>query len=259
MTTETKTENTTTPETSDNKTVFGPLGKYAVVAVIMVSIIVTTAIMLDRQLKTVDEQIAAIEEEVADMHASAADETSIAELTADASTTAIAAEIKEVEGVEEVASKATAEVVAEVVEVVETPATEIVIVQQVTTAPATTAKTAQANPATAAQFEMVAAKDAAQARQAKLTQENQARIKSYKLEQKQHMTEMFGRIKTLESQQLDRYKANQDSQVVRLREQIAQQQQMIEALVLRNKELFELRAASMQRNQTSREQALNRI
>ena len=254
MTTETKTENKSTPETSDNKTVFGPLGKYAMVAVIMVTIIVTTAIMLDRQLKTVDEQIAAIEEEVADMHT--ADETNIAELAADAPATATDVAIKEVEVIEKVATSEAAipESVAVVVEIVETPVAETTIAQQVTAA----AETAQSNPATA-RFEMTAAKDSAQAHQAKMTQKNQARIEAYKLEQKQHMTEMFARINALESQQLGRYKANQDSQIVRLREQIAQQQQMIEALVLRNKELFELRAASMQRNQSNREQTLNRI
>ena len=70
---------------------------------------------------------------------------------------------------------------------------------------------------------------------------------------------MFARIKALESKQLDTYKANQDSQVVRLREQISQQQQMIEALIVRNKDQFELRSTSVQRNQANREQMLNRI
>jgi len=62
--TETKTEQDKVSK-SDNKAVFGPLGKYAAIAVIMVSIIVTTAIMLDRQLNTVEQEIATIENEVA--------------------------------------------------------------------------------------------------------------------------------------------------------------------------------------------------
>lgn len=270
MTTETKTENTATPETSDNKAVFGPLGKYAIVAVIMVSIIVTTAIMLDRQLKTVDQQIAAIEEEVADMHAAdttASDEAVIAELIAAESAPVSEAEIKQAEVKQETASETVAvQAVPEsapvatpvVAKAAETPTAVVLVVQEATTA-TEVAKTEQEDSATAAQFKMAAVKDSAQARQEKMAQENQARIEAYKLEQKQHMTEVFARIKTLESQQLDRYKANQDGQVVRLREQIAQQQQMIETLVSRNKKLFELRAASMQRNQTNREQALNRI
>ncbi len=43
-----KTENTDESTTAtENKKIFAPLGKYAVVAMIMVSIIVTTAIMLN--------------------------------------------------------------------------------------------------------------------------------------------------------------------------------------------------------------------
>lgn len=60
---------TTENKTSDNKKTFGPLGKYAVVAVIMVSIIVTTAIMLNKQLGSVNEQLAVMESEAADVYA----------------------------------------------------------------------------------------------------------------------------------------------------------------------------------------------
>ncbi len=264
MTTETKTEKTETetPAASDNKAVFGPLGKYAAVAVIMVSIIVTTAIMLDRQLQSVDEQIAAIEDEVASIHAA---ENNTPETTAVVVTTVAGTEVAEVEVIEEVANETVAVVETYYVETpavaktVVTPVAEAPVAQQTTPAvAAAVTEPVQASPTT--QFEMAAAKNnAAQARQQQLAKENQARIGAYKQEQKQHMTAMFARIKTLESQQLDRYKANQDSQIVHLRKQISQQQQMIEALVLRNKKLFELRAASMQRTQNNREQVLNRI
>ena len=66
MTNESKTEETKSAETTtetktnNNKAIFGPLGKYAVVAVIIVGIIVTTAVMLDKQM-AVEEEIAAIE------------------------------------------------------------------------------------------------------------------------------------------------------------------------------------------------------
>jgi len=173
----------------------------------------------------------------------------------------------------EVTEEVTGETIAVAETAVETPAAEPVITEAATVpvaetpvtpeavAPVVAANaTAPAATTPATQFEMTPVKNnGTQARQQQLAKENQARIDAYKQEQKQHMTEMFARIKTLESQQLDRYKANQDSQIVRLREQISQQQQMIEALVLRNKELFELRAASMQRGQNNREQVLNRI
>ena len=104
-----------------------------------------------------------------------------------------------------------------------------------------------------------AADGQAQFAMAKRDQERQARIESYKLEQKQHMAEMFSRIKTLEAQQLDKYKASQDKQIERLRQQIARQEQLIEELILRNKDRFDMRAASMQRSQSNRAEMLNRI
>ena len=260
MTTETKTEKTETPASNDNKAVFGPLGKYAAVAVIMVSIIVTTAIMLDRQLQSVDEQIAAIEDEVASIHAA---EANIPEETIVAETVATDTETTEVEVIEEASNETVAvveavvETPAAVTETVAPPVAEAPVAQQAAAPVIAATKTVSA-PATP--FEMANAENnTAQARQEQLAKENQARIEAYKQEQKQHMSEVFARIKALETQQLGRYKANQDDQVVRLRKQISQQQQMIEALVLRNKELFELRAASMQRSQDNREQVLNRI
>ena len=262
MTTEKNTENTPTTAAQDNKAVFGPLGKYAVVAVIMVSIIVTTAIMLDKQLNSVDQQIAAIEEEVAEMHAA-----DTATTTVEVEVVATAVTATETTTTAETEVKAAIETVEAAETVVETPTAEVLVAQEVTTAPAVTEtvvsetdhKTAQTNAAAPAQFELATAKSSAEARHAQLVKENQARIDAYKAEQKQHMTDMFARIKALESKQLDRYKAKQDGQIERLRQQIAQQQQMIEALVLRNKDLFELRAANVQRVQANREQVLNRI
>lgn len=42
---------------------FAPLGKYAAIAVLLVGVIVTTAIMLDKQLNSVESQIAELESE----------------------------------------------------------------------------------------------------------------------------------------------------------------------------------------------------
>jgi hypothetical protein len=259
MTTEKKSENTATPAAQDNKAVFGPLGKYAIIAVIMVSVIVTTAIMLDRQLGTVDQQIAAIEEEVAEMHAVSADatieEVNTAEAATTESTTAAKAEIKE-----EVTTA-----VVPVTKPVEVASAEVLVTQANPTAPAVTAPAVtvdvvtEVKQNTAQENTAATAKTTAQARQTQHAKEYQARIEAYKAEQKQYMTDMFARIKALESKQLDRYKAKQDGQISHLREQIAQQQQMIDALVLRNKDLFELRAANVQRNQDNRAQVLNRI
>ena len=247
MTTETKSETTEAPvveKTSENKTVFGPLGKYAAVAVIMVSVIVTTAIMLGKQLNTTDQELAAIENTVAQKfspEAEVKDEAVAVEVEAAA---AILEETAETSIIAESTNEAKVEVVA-----IEESTAEVLITAKTSVASETAAIEQPATATDAAQFSLATDSRA----------EQQTRIEAFKVQQKQRMTEMFARIKTLEAQQLDQYKTSQEGQVVRLREQIAQQNKMIETLILRNKDHYDLRAANIQRVQSNREQMLNRI
>ncbi len=228
MTTETETETKTKTEQdktskSDNKAVFGPLGKYAAIAVIMVSIIVTTAIMLDRQLNTVEQEIATIENEVAAL------------IIADTTDTAV---IVTEETIEEQSPLATVD-------------------QNVmpTDTDNTTLKTIASSDVVVEANEPTIVSQPAVRNQVQSTD----RIATYKLEQKQRMSDLFARIKTLEAQQLDQYKSNQGKQVDRLRKRVTQQQYLIEELIARNKKWFELRTANVQRSQARREDILNRI
>jgi len=50
---------------SDRKLILAPLAKYGVIAIIMVSIIVTTAIMLNKEFNGIDAQVAALDAEIA--------------------------------------------------------------------------------------------------------------------------------------------------------------------------------------------------
>ena len=50
---------------SDHKLILAPLAKYGVVAVVIVGIIITTAIMMDREFNEIDAQVAALEIEIA--------------------------------------------------------------------------------------------------------------------------------------------------------------------------------------------------
>lgn len=283
------TSTTTENKVSDNKAIFGPLGKYAVIAVIMVSIIVTTAVVLDKELGTAEEKLAAVENEVAAANATEEVTAKVENSEADALITAtVTPETSEVQDTTELAEvetgpvdaqmpddNKTADVQAEetkAVAVIETSETTATVKETLTDSNSNAepvSNSVQTNPApAAAKIESASTdtktKDSIQGRQSQYGAGNQnkewlARIEVYKLEQKQHMSEMFARIKSLESKQLGKYKTYQDKQIERLREQIAQQQQMIETLVLRNKNGFDLRAASMQRRQAKREQMLNRI
>lgn len=224
MTTETEQNKTSKP---DHKAVFAPLGKYAAIAVIMVSIIVTTAIMLDKQLNTVEQEIATIENEVATLIM--ADTTDAAVIVTDETT--------------------------------EDPS-QLAAVDQNTTSVDSDDATQETIAADNAVIEAaVEADEPTVDSQPSVNNQVQStdHIATYKLEQKQRMSDLFARIKALEAQQLDQYKSNQDKRVERLRERVTQQEHLIESLIARNKEWFELRTANVQRSQARRDDILNRI
>ena len=220
MTKETTAEST--PKT-DNKSTFAPLGKYAGIAVIMVSIIVTTAIMLDKQLNTVERDLAVIESEVASLN-----NTETAALVESAPET-------------KTEQDTMAAVAPEVIATQELPA-DTQDINTTATAENTSSNDTQAN-----------------AVENEIEQKTNDRIATYKLEQKSRMADMYARIKVLESKQLEQYKSNQNKQVEQLRARVSQQGHLIEELIARNKDLFELRTANVQRNQARREDILNRI
>lgn len=254
--------NTLAAETksAENLATFGPLGKYAVVAVLMVSIIVVTAIVLNKQLNNAEVQIAEFEREVAELNKTNSDtiEATESASTEIQSTTDIIAKTSTVE--DEAGNVPSAQTLIEKNVATTAPATQVEAAIAKTTMPVLTAtsdSTVLATPEAKVKTNTVAT--VVQTNQAKNTETRQTRIDTFKSEQKQRIGEMFTRIKVLEAQQLDRYKQQQDKQVERLRAQISQQQKMIKALVLRNEGLFELRTTNIQRNQSNREEMLNRI
>ena len=240
MTTETTTDST--PKT-DNKSTFAPLGKYAAIAVIMVSVIVTTAIMLDKQLNSVEQELAAIESEVASLNNT--ETTALVESNPETKTEQDAVAAVESVAVESVAVESVA-VESAAVE----PETNETQELPTNTQDITTTVAVENTPSNDTQANAV---------QNEIEQKADDRIAAYKLEQKSRMADMYARIKTLESKQLEQYKSNQDKQVEQLRARVSQQGHLIEELIARNKDLFELRTANVQRNQARREDILNRI
>jgi hypothetical protein len=220
MTTETEQNKTSK---SDHKAVFGPLGKYAAIAVVMVSIIVTTAIMLDKQLSTVEQEIATIENEVTALII--ADTTDTAVIVTDET----AEDSSQLAAVDQNATSVDSDDAAQ-----ETIAANDAVIEA-------DEPTVDSQPSVNNQVQST------------------DRIATYKLEQKQRMSDLFARIKVLETQQLDQYQSNQDKRVERLRERVTQQEHLIESLIARNKEWFELRTANVQRSQARRDDILNRI
>ncbi|MCG6938816.1 MAG: hypothetical protein LJE83_11690 [Gammaproteobacteria bacterium] len=277
MSTETMSENKTT--TIDNRALFGPLGKYAITGVIMGSIIVTTAIMLDRQSSTAEEHIAAIEKEILQLNASTSSASESENNPVQESIEAASVEATPVKA--EPAAVQTAEAVAidtaqvQVAEqhaakvTTDTAETPVFDKSQTTeqipaTAQAAAIQPPQSEPAdnsnnsTAETFMPQLAVDIRHPVDI-LDQEWQARIQTRELEYKQHLAEYFNDIKSRDSERLEQFKQHQDEHIDFLRDQIARQEQLIDELISRNKESYKMREARIQRQQISREQMLNRI
>lgn len=226
-----KTKSNETKSQSSEQSTFAPLGKYAVIAVLMVGVIVTTAIMLDKQLNRAETEIASIEDEISKLNKVRAKATNVPQPTVQAQVT------------EEVTITSTS---------VEAEIDEITANSVVDSNATNNQQSDDAMIATAEDMTPTAMTETG-------TNSHQARIDSHKAKQKTRMTEMFDRIAKLESKQLAQFKTRQEEQVVRLRKQVNVQQQQIDSLIQRNENLFNLRTASAQRNQAQREQMLNRI
>ena len=59
--TDTKTPEQAQKQPSDARIILGPLVKYAAIGLVLVGIIITTAVMLDRQFNTIDQEVAALQ------------------------------------------------------------------------------------------------------------------------------------------------------------------------------------------------------
>ena len=217
----TETENSKLNNQTDNQATFAPLGKYAFIAVIMVGIIVTTAVMLDKQLNKTETEIASIENEIAELNKArmqAANASKQAQVSAKETVTATASTTKTE---------------------IDTAINDSSVINNQQSDDATIVMSDASTIATA--------------------RTNVNSYQSHKVQQRERMTEMFDRIARQESKQLEQFKTQQADQVARLRKQVNVQKQQIDALMQRNESLFNLRLANVQRNQAQREQMLNRI
>jgi hypothetical protein len=265
-TTDTNTDNKTSEKNkaaekkAENKVIFGPLAKYAVVAVIMVSLIVTTAIMLNDQLDTVNQQIASIEDEVSNINVATenpgeSEPTEVITEVTEADATEIAPDTTVVADTQIDTTDASDTQVATSSEQsdVQTESIKLSVIE-----PSDSSQTPEAEETIAAQDDEIQNLDSA-TRKDRFSAEYNARIESHKAEQKQRMLEMFARIEKLEQQQLEQYKASQDKRIEQMRQQNVYQQQIIDALILRNEETVKMREANLLKKQNNREQMLNRI
>lgn len=257
----TETNTAVEKQPSDARIILGPLAKYAAVGLVLVGIIITTAIMLDKQLNNIDREMAALEAELAEANEKARKDAANAD---QGKTTTEVAAVKPQETKVKAAEvvTATAEVArtdkiatapAQVKEVAKTAVvakTEVPAVAEIAkeAAPVATEQTfSQVDDADSFEQSIEEVIAERNAYIEKLIEQREASIEAMIAEQNAYMKER-------DRVYLEELKAGQAQKLEKMREQLARQEQRIIEMEQRQKEIYELRAASIKEMQQMREE-----
>ena len=232
---------------SDARVILGPLVKYAAMGFVIVSIIITTAVMLDHQFNDIDREVAELEAQLAQANKEAAGEIdtgTTAELLAEPAP-----------AVETVAVQQEPVISAPVeVKEAEKPAVSVVdnnvdAAPQVAQ-PAVQPVETETNPADATVAEDLVTEDAVV----------EAAINSNDFFDKS-MDEVIAErntyLKERDRVYLEEFKASQEKQLQFMRERLVRQEKRIEQMEKRNQEIYDYRAANMKEMQQKRESYLD--
>lgn len=233
---------------SDARIILGPLVKYAAMGLVLVSIIISTAVMLDRQFNDIDREVAELEAQLAQANKNMANEP-------DTDTT-VELKAESVPAVETVAAQPQP-VITEVVEVteVEKPAASAVE-KTVDKAPAVTqlankpvekkTSTTETVVADVTVIDEVVVEDTAADKVMKSPDAFDMSIDELIAERNTHWKEM-------DRVYLEEFKASQQKQLQFMRDRLARQEQRIEEMEKRNQEIYDIRAANVKEMQEMRE------
>jgi hypothetical protein len=240
---------------SDARIILGPLVKYAVGGFVLVGIIITTAVMLDRQFNSIDR-------EVAELHAKLAQAKTDTIVEADADTTAgtqaEAASTVEAEAVQQ--DPATSAIIEtdEVTEA-EKPDAAPVVENSVDTTPAVTQAAAQEAETEVIVTESTVVEDAVdEDAVVEAAVDNEANRYSNFFEKSfdQMIAERNNYLKEMDRVHLEEFKASRERHLQYMRERLARQQQRILEMEKRNQELYDYRAANLKEMQQWRDNNL---
>ncbi len=232
---------------SDARIILGPLVKYAAMGFVIVSIIITTAVMLDRQFNDIDREVAELEAQLAQARKNTVDEVDTESTT----------ELKEVAipAVETVAVQQEPVISAPVeVNEAEKPAVSVVdnnvdVAPQVAQPAAQPVET-ETNTAEATVADDFVTEDAVV----------EAAINSNDFFDKS-MDDMIAErntyLKERDRVYLEEFKANQEKQLQFMRERLVRQEKRIEQMEKRNQEIYDYRAANVKEMQQKRESFLD--
>lgn len=229
---------------SDARIILGPLVKYAAMGFVIVSIIITTAVMLDRQFNNIDREVAELEAQLAQANKNTVDEVNT-DTTADLHVTATPA-------IDIDATQQEPEI-TEVTEV-EKPAASVEV-NTVDTASAVTQPATQTNESEVVIAATPVTEDAV-AEDAVIEAENN-RYDFFDKSMDEVIAERNTYLKEMDRVYLEEFKANQEKQLQFMRERLARQEKRIEQMEKRNQEIYDYRAANMKEMQLKRESFLD--
>ena len=250
---------------SDARIILGPLVKHAAIGLVLVSIIVTTAVMLDRQFNKIDEEVAALQAELAKAHEPTEtdiekknDETTVVG-TADAADSNVTqahpvnvpAKVVEPQTVEPQRASSNAEPVEF------TPVENTVAVETEITKPDTAVVQAAApavEPTATIEPEAVetsiAEADIASVR-------TTTRDDFFDKSMDEIIAERNAYLKEMDRAYLEDYRASQQRLLQLMRDRLARQEQRIKEMEQRYQEIYDIRAANLRETQEWRDRFLS--
>ncbi len=232
---------------SDVHIILGPLVKYAAIGLVLVGIIITTAVMLDRQFNNIDREVAQLQAQLAQ-----ADTETVVEAKADnaAGLDAKTTPTPEAGVVQQEPAISAVAVVAETEKPAATPAVEksVDVTPAVTQAAAQQVKT-EVTVAESAVAEDTVAETAVTDKTSRQTDFFDKSFDELIAERNQYLEEM-------DRVYLEEFKASQERQLQFMRQRLARQEQKIQEMEQRNREIYDYRAASVKERQQMRENFL---
>ena len=232
---------------SDARIILGPLVKYAAIGLVLVGIIITTAVTMDRQFNDIDREVAELQAQLAQANMDTAVE---AKADNTAGSQAEAAPVVEAETVkQEPAISAIAEATEDI-----KPAATPVVENSVDATPAVTQTAAQAVKTEAAVTESTVAEDTAveAAVAARTNRHSDLFDKSFD----ELIAERNNYLKERDRLYLEEFRASQERQLQYMREHFAHHEQRIQEIEKRNQEIYDYRAANLKERQQMRESFL---
>lgn len=235
---------------SDARIILGPLVKYAAMGLVLVSIIITTAVMLDRQFNTIDQEVAILQAQLAKANKASADDASAGvEEQAEAATVDVAASTRQAPAPEPVTRPDT--VTQAVAAPVQKPAT-VVVAAEATPSPAQPVKADSVliTATEAATGTSTVAKDA-------IAEQADAHYDVFDQSIDEMIAERNAYLKEMDRIYLEEYKANQQKQLQLMRERLARQEKHIQEMEKRYEEIYDVRATNVKERQQRRESFLS--